>query len=47
MTVVPLCPMFARHLRAHGDTFVASGRVFRRPTADDIGVITRATLGEA
>ncbi|MFE7074022.1 GNAT family N-acetyltransferase [Streptomyces sp. NPDC057620] len=46
-TVVPLCPMFARHLQAHGDTFVASGGVFRRPTADDIGVITRATLGEA
>ncbi|MFE1801290.1 N-acetyltransferase [Streptomyces sp. NPDC059517] len=45
-TVVPLCPMFARHLRVHGDTFIARGGVFRRPVADDIGVITRATLGE-
>ncbi|PSM40271.1 N-acetyltransferase [Streptomyces dioscori] len=46
-TVVPLCPMFARHLRVHGDAFVARGGEFRQPTADDIGVITRATLGEA
>ena len=23
VTVVPLCPMFARHLRVHGDKFVA------------------------
>ncbi|MFF2852301.1 GNAT family N-acetyltransferase [Streptomyces sp. NPDC058001] len=46
-TVVPLCPMFARHLRAHGDEFVANGGVFRQPIPDDIGVITRAALGEA
>ncbi len=46
-TVVPLCPMFAGHLRVHGDAFTASGGVFREPTPDDIGVITRATLGEA
>ncbi|GGR01216.1 N-acetyltransferase [Streptomyces pilosus] len=44
--VVPLCPMFARHLRAHGDTFTARGGVFRRPIPDDMGVITRATLGD-
>ncbi|MFE4694378.1 N-acetyltransferase [Streptomyces sp. NPDC056749] len=29
--VVPLCPMFARHLRLHGEEFIASGGVFRRP----------------
>jgi len=46
-TVVPLCPMFARHLRVHSDKFTASGGVFRQPIPDDIGVITRATLGEA
>lgn len=46
-TVVPLCPMFARHLRVHSDTFTASGGVFRQSIPDDIGVITRATLGEA
>ncbi|WP_221349853.1 N-acetyltransferase [Streptomyces beigongshangae] len=47
VTVVPLCPMFARRLRVHGDGFVASGGVLRRPVPDDIGVITRAALGEA
>ncbi|MGW3419393.1 GNAT family N-acetyltransferase [Streptomyces phaeochromogenes] len=46
-TVVPLCPMFARHLRVHSDKFTANGGVFRQPIPDDIGVITRATLGEA
>lgn len=46
VTVVPLCPMFARHLRGHDDEFVANGGVFRQPVPDDIGVITRATLGE-
>ncbi|MEU5647583.1 GNAT family N-acetyltransferase [Streptomyces milbemycinicus] len=47
VTVVPLCPVFARHLRVHGDEFVANGGVFRQPIPDDIGVITRAALGEA
>ncbi|MFE2278135.1 GNAT family N-acetyltransferase [Streptomyces sp. NPDC059454] len=46
VTVVPLCPMFARHLRVHGDDFVANGGMFRQPIPDDIGVITRAALGE-
>ncbi|MFJ6573512.1 GNAT family N-acetyltransferase [Streptomyces sp. NPDC091292] len=46
VTVVPLCPMFARHLRVHGDEFIANGGVFRQPIPDDIGVITRAALGE-
>ncbi|MGW0790702.1 N-acetyltransferase [Streptomyces sp. NPDC002911] len=46
-TVVPLCPMFARHLRVHSDQFIASGGVFRQPIPGDIGIITRAALGEA
>ncbi len=25
LTVVPVCPLFARHLRTHGDEFVAGG----------------------
>jgi uncharacterized protein len=47
VTVVPLCPMFACHLRVHGDEFVVNGGVFRQPIPDDIGVITGAALGEA
>ncbi|MFD5752205.1 GNAT family N-acetyltransferase [Streptomyces sp. NPDC127033] len=47
VTVVPLCPMFARHLREYGDEFIANGGVLRQPIPDDIGVITRAALGEA
>ncbi|KAA0943222.1 N-acetyltransferase [Streptomyces apricus] len=45
VTVVPMCPMFARHLRENGDSFVASGGVFREPVPDDMDVITRAAFG--
>lgn len=40
-TVVPVCPLFARHLRKHGDEFVAAGGAFRTPTRVDIALITR------
>lgn len=42
LTVVPVCPLFARHLNNHGDEFVAAGGVFRRPTTTDIALVTRA-----
>lgn len=42
LTVVPVCPLFARHLRTHGDEFVANGGVFRRPTPTDIALVTRS-----
>ncbi|WP_020575088.1 GNAT family N-acetyltransferase [Actinopolymorpha alba] len=42
LTVVPVCPLFARHLRMHGDEFVANGGVFRQPTPADIALVTRA-----
>ncbi|OQO93893.1 N-acetyltransferase [Saccharomonospora piscinae] len=41
LTVVPVCPLFARHLRRHGDEFVARGGVFRKPTPADIALVTR------
>jgi predicted GNAT family acetyltransferase len=47
LTVVPVCPLFARHLKAHGDEFVAAGGVFRRPTRDDLAVVARAARGGA
>ena len=42
LTVVAVCPLFARHLRDHGDAFVAEGGAFRRPTSDDIALVARA-----
>lgn len=47
LTVVPVCPLFARHLRTHGEAFVAEGGVFRKPTPADIDLVTRATRGGA
>lgn len=46
-TVVPVCPFFARHLREHGDEFVANGGVFRPPTPTDIALVTRAVRSGA
>lgn len=40
-TVVPVCPLFARHLSKHGDEFVAAGGAFRTPTHADIALVTR------
>ncbi|CAM3435595.1 GNAT family N-acetyltransferase [Occultella aeris] len=45
LTVVPLCPLFARHLSKHGDEFVADGGVFRRPKPADIALIERSVRG--
>ncbi|MGW5383265.1 GNAT family N-acetyltransferase [Nocardia sp. NPDC003963] len=47
LTVVPVCPLFARHLSTHGDEFVAAGGVFRRPTRADIALVTRASRSGA
>lgn len=47
LTVVPVCPLFARHLRTHGDEFVANGGVFRSPTPTDIALVTRAVRSGA
>lgn len=42
VTVVPVCPLFARHLKVHGDEFVSAGGAFRRPNRDDIALVTGA-----
>lgn len=47
VTVVPLCPLVARHLKEHGAAFVADGGRFRRPTRADIALVTRVTRGDA
>jgi predicted GNAT family acetyltransferase len=46
VTVVPVCPLLARHLREHGAAFVADGGRFRQPTPADIALVTRATQGD-
>ncbi len=35
LTVVPVCPLFARHLAKYGDGFVAAGGAYRTPTPAD------------
>lgn len=47
LTVVPVCPLFARHLREHGAEFVAAGGVYRAPTPADVALVTRAARGGA
>ncbi|MFN3600983.1 MAG: GNAT family N-acetyltransferase [Dietzia sp.] len=42
ITVVPVCPLFARHLATHGDDFVADGGAFRRPSGADTAVVRDA-----
>lgn len=41
LTVVPVCPLFASHLEAFGDQFVADGGRFRPPTRSDIAFVRR------
>lgn len=43
LTVVPVCPLFARHLKRRGDEFVADGGTSRQPTPADSALVTRAT----
>ena len=39
LVVVPVCPLFAAHLDAHGDQFEADGGRHRRPTRADIDLV--------
>ncbi|WP_307796376.1 GNAT family N-acetyltransferase [Amycolatopsis sp. 195334CR] len=43
LTVVPVCPLFARHLIKHGDEFRADGGVFRRAAPADAALVARVT----
>ena len=42
LTVVPVCPLFARYLKQHGDEFLADGGAFRMPGRPDIALVARA-----
>lgn len=39
--VVPVCPLFARHLARHGSEFVATGGRFRAAVRDDSMLVGR------
>ena len=45
LTVVPVCPLFARHLKKHGDEFVAAGGAYRTLTRADIALVARVASG--
>ncbi|MFL1376705.1 MULTISPECIES: GNAT family N-acetyltransferase [unclassified Nocardiopsis] len=39
LTVVPVCPLFAAHLKKHGDEYAAQGGRFRRPRPADLALV--------
>lgn len=41
LTVVPVCPLFARHLKKHGEEFIAQGGAWRTATRADIALVSR------
>lgn len=41
LTVVPVCPLFAAHIKQHGAEFLADGGRFRQPTRADVTLVTR------
>jgi uncharacterized protein len=47
LTVVPVCPLFAAHLRDHAAQFLADGGRSRQPTRADIALVRRATTDAA
>ena len=42
LTLVPVCPLFGRHVKKHGDEFRAGGGIFRLPTPADFAMVARA-----
>lgn len=42
LTVVPVCPLFAKHLEKHGEDFKAEGGRFRRPRPADLTTVKQA-----
>ncbi|MCK9873901.1 GNAT family N-acetyltransferase [Nocardiopsis dassonvillei] len=45
LTVVPVCPLFAKHLREHGDEYTAGGGRFRRPRPADLALVEETVEG--
>ncbi|GAB3725142.1 GNAT family N-acetyltransferase [Nocardiopsis oceani] len=47
LTVVPVCPLFAKHLDKNGDKYTADGGKFRRPRPADLELVKQTTKKEA
>ena len=45
LTVVPVCPLFAAHLKKHGDEYTAGGGRFRRPRPADLALVEETVRG--
>jgi predicted GNAT family acetyltransferase len=45
LTVVPVCPLFAGHLRKHGDEYTARGGRVRRPRPADLALVEETVKG--
>jgi uncharacterized protein len=41
LTIVPVCPLIAAHLKKQGAKFLADGGRFRPPTRADFGLLSR------
>ncbi|MGJ9371850.1 GNAT family N-acetyltransferase [Nesterenkonia sp. CF4.4] len=41
LTVVPVCPLFARHLKKHGEEFIGDGGAWRAATREHIATVSR------
>ncbi|TDE37688.1 GNAT family N-acetyltransferase [Actinomadura sp. 6K520] len=45
--VVPVCPLFSKHLDKHGEDYKADGGRFRRPRPADLTTVKQAIEGGA
>ena len=45
LTVVPVCPLFAKYLKDHGDEYTADGGRFRSPRPADLELVEQTTQG--
>lgn len=47
VTVVPVCALFARHLRRHSEEFRADGGTYRAVTPEDVALVERVAADGA
>ncbi|MCR2784164.1 MULTISPECIES: GNAT family N-acetyltransferase [unclassified Microbacterium] len=47
VTVVPMCQLFARHLRKRGGEYIAAGGAYRTPRLADVDLVGRTLGGPA